>query len=224
MKKICFIEAEGVLLPFKGYVPDKERAEKFFEDLSNFCSKNKIEIYILSGFHENVAHKKFDESFLGKKFSKKNFSCVSEEYITSKGEDDETLHRQKLQQDPEYYDSYAKQVFISRVLKEKDLNEKDAILLGEDIWVDGYYTNRFSKVDFAIFEENISDRGVKCERISGLAYFNLNFDSVKILLENFPAVDMGPLDKYVFEIMKKALVGNNLADVVKKGLIKKSAE
>jgi len=224
MKKICFIEAEGVLLPFKDYVPDHKRSEKFFDELSNFCTKNNILLYVLSGFHENIAHKRFDESFLGKKFSKKNFVCVDEAYILKKGEEDQTLHRQKLSEDPEFNDSYSKQVFISKILGENKFTPKDALLLSDDIWVDGYYTNRFSKVDFAIFEENISDRGVACERLFGLAYFNLDFDSVKVLLENFPLVNMTSLDKYVFEVMKKALIGDNFSDVVKKGLLKKRSE
>ncbi|HNV01103.1 MAG TPA: hypothetical protein PKK60_01600 [archaeon] len=222
MKKIVFIEAEGVLLPYNNYNPNERRVKTFFEDLSNYCEKNKILLYVISGYHESVAHKKFEESFLKNVFNKNNFVCADEDYILQKAKDDETLHRQKLETDPEFNDSYFKQVFIQKILKEKNISASDALLLGDDIWVDGYYTTRFSKIDFAIFEENVSDRGKSVERISGLAYFSLEFDSVKQLIEIFPAVDLSPLDKYVFEIMKKALVGDNLGSIIKKGLDKKN--
>ncbi len=222
MKKICFIEAEGVLLSFNSYNPNERRAKVFFEELINFCKVNKILIYVISGYHEKVAHKKFEESFLKDSLHKNNFVCADEDYIMKKAKDDQTLHREKLNKDPEFNDSYFKQVFIENILKEKSISQKDAILLGEDIWVDGYYTTRFSKIDFAIFEENVSDRGKSVERISGLAYFSLDFSSVKQLLENFPIVDLRALDKYVFEVMKKALVGENLSGIIKKGLEKKN--
>lgn len=177
---------------------------------------------MISGYHNKIAHEKFDKSFLKTMFDKKNFGCADEEYISQKTKDDETLHRQKLEADPEFNDSYFKQVFIQKILKEKNILPSDAVLLGDDIWVDGYYTTRFSKINFAIFEENVCDRGKSVERISGLAYFSLEFDSVKQLIESFPVVDLGPLDRYVFEIMKKALVGDNLGSIIKKGLDKKN--
>lgn len=216
MKKICFIEAEGILLPFNHYLPNERRAKVFFEQLSDFCTKNKILLYVLSGFHESVAHKKFDKSFLKEIHSKEHFVCATEKYILSKNSDDEKVYREKLSLDPEFNDSYSKQVFIEDILKQKKVSQKDALLLGDDIWVDGYYTTRFSKINFALFEENLTDRSKRTERINGLAYFSLDFDSVKLLLEKFPQVDTSSLDKYVFETMKKALVGDSLNDAMKK--------
>jgi hypothetical protein len=39
-----------------------------------------------------------------------------------------------------------------------------------------------------------------------LAYFNFDFETVKILLKNFPVIDFSSLDKFVFEIMKKVIL------------------
>ena len=49
--------------------------------------------------------------------------------------------------------------------------------------------------------------------------FSLEFDSVK-QCESFLLIWV--LDRYVFEIMKKALVGDNLGSIIKKGLDKKN--
>ncbi|MDD3083874.1 MAG: hypothetical protein PHP82_02520, partial [Candidatus ainarchaeum sp.] len=127
-------------------------------------------------------------------------------YISSKNENDEKLHRNNLEKDSSFNDSFFKQTIISKILIEKNLQKEDAILFCNDVWVDGYYTMRFSKIDFAIFENNIVDRGKKIEKILGLIYFNFNFSSVKKLLEDFPVVDYSFLEKYVFEVMKGVLM------------------
>jgi len=221
MKKICFIELEGVLTHFGDYKPDQKRVLKFLDTLCRFLKKNKINIYIISGHHEPIAIQKKSVLKFPKYIPLENFLFVDEEYIKNKAEMDHTLHRQNLSKDPEFVDTFFKQIVIQKILKEKKLSAKDALLLSDDIWVDGYYTTRFSKVDFAILSENVVDRGKKINPISGLAYFSLDFDSVKCLLINFPVVDTSALDLYVFEEMKKVLVGQSFVDAVKRELIKK---
>lgn len=108
-------------------------------------------------------------------------------------------------------------MIIQKFLKENNFESKDAILFCEDIWVDAYYTTRFSKIDFALFENNLRDRGKKTDRISGLAYFNLDFNSVKILIENFSKTDLSLLDKFVFTKMQETLLKDvDFSNVVKK--------
>ncbi|MEK6958419.1 MAG: hypothetical protein AABW59_00055 [archaeon] len=211
MKKLCFVEMEGVLLSSGAYAADGGKAKDFIGALYNFCKSNKIELYLISGFHEPVAHKKFESSYLSKIFDKSHFICVDEKYICSKAEQDQKIHREKLLVDPEFCDSYHKQVMIKEMLAKNNLSPGEALLLADDFWVDGYYSVRFSKIDFAIFEENMLDRGKPfSERIQGMAYFTLDFDSAKLLLENFPKVDLKYLDKFVFETMKNLLVGDSL--------------
>lgn len=222
MKKICFIELEGVLSSFGSYIPNERRLKNFLDDFTNYCRKKKIEFYILSGHHAPIAQKKLAEGELHNYFDKEHFLSVDEEYILGKAEVDQNLHREGLKKDPHFIDSYFKQIAIQKVLAAKKLLPKDALLFGDDLWVDGYYTMRFSKIDFALFEENLLDRGKSVQPISGLAYFKLEFDSVKSLVEKFPKVDYSALDKYVFESMKKVLVGDNFADAIKKGLANKN--
>ena len=209
MKKVCFVEMEGVLLSDRDYAANERRAKSFVVGLSRFCRGHKIELYLVTGFHEPVADSKLNSSYLKDFFDGGHFLHVDESYIAGKGEQDEKIHRESLEKNPEFNDSYFKQVGMQKVLSERHLLPKDALLLSEDLWVDGYYTMRFSKVDFAMFEENLLDRGKRADRISGLAYFNLDFSSVKGLLESFPPVSYAGLDKFVFDSMKKALLGDN---------------
>jgi hypothetical protein len=198
---------EGVLLPFGSYSPNKSKVKKFLKALTFFCKKNKIVLYLVSGHHSSVASKKLLKSKLDSFFQKENFFCVSDEYISKKTDADKKLHLDGLAKDPEFVDSYFKQVLIQEKLIEHNLLQKDVLLLSDDVWVDGYYTVKFSNVDFAIFEENVCDRGKKIPKVEGLAYFNLGFSSVEPLLKDFPRVDLSFLDRYVFNEMKKVLVG-----------------
>ena len=225
MKKVCFVEMEGVILSHMDYRANERRVKSFVEDLSSFCREHKIELFLVTGFHEPVADAKLESSFLRDFFDGAHFLHVDDAYIAAKGEQDEKIHRVSLEKDPEFNDSYFKQVVMQQVLEKRHLFPKDALLLSEDIWVDGYYTTRFSKVDFALFEENLLDRGKKAERISGLAYFNLDFSSVRRLLENFPEISHAGLDKYVYESMKKVLLGDtNMGALVKAAQEKRLAQ
>jgi len=221
MKRLCFIEMEGVLAPFASYKPDLEKVKHFLSQLTSFSKKNKIELFLISGYNEPVAKKIFAENSFESYFDSAHFLFVDETYIGKKVDTDKKMHKDALVKDPKFNDTFFKQPTISALLKEKDLNEKDALLLGCDVWSDGYYTTRFSKIDFAIFEGNVMDRGKPIERLCGLAYYNFGFDSVKQLLEKFPQVNNSSLDKYVFEVMKAALIGEDFKESVKQSLLKR---
>jgi len=221
MKKLCFVELEGLLINYKDYVADDVKVKEFVKSLHSFCNENNIEVFLVSGHHESVAKQKMIEKKFHEYFDEQHFVFVDDVYIESKGEDDKKLHKDNLSKDPQFNDSFFKQILIQKILKEKDVNERDALLLCNDIWVDGYYTSRFSKIDFALFEGNLTDRGNKVERLSGLVYFNFEFDSVKQLLTNFPALILISLDKYVFDVMNKVLVGNNVKDSIRESMLKK---
>ena len=208
---------EGILLAHKNYSPNEKRSNEFMDQLANFCKKEKVDLYLLSGYHEKIAKKEFKKFKLKKYFDKNHFFFVDEEYIGAKAKVDEKIHRDALEKDSEFVDSYFKQVAISKVMEKDSVSKEEVLLLGNDIWVDAYYTTRFTKVNFALFEENILERGNEAERISGLAYFSLNFDSVKILIKDFPEIDLEPMGKFIFNIMKKVLMSDvDLSGVVKK--------
>ena len=206
MKKICFIEFEGLLENELEYVVDLANAKEFLTKLKDFSKNNNIELFLTSGLHENVVLDKFKKSFASEIFDKEHFFYVDEKYINSKHEIDKKIHIENLEKDVNFSDSYFKQIKINETLLINKLNKDDVLLLCNDVWVDGYYTMRFSGVDFALFENNLLDRKNKVDRISGLAYFSFDFDSVKILLQNFPKIDFRSLEKYVFEKMKDVLL------------------
>jgi hypothetical protein len=220
MKKVVFVKMEGVLISENNYCPDKDRVEKFVIDLFEYCKKNSIRLLLISGYHESVAKKKFSESFLKKYFSEEQFIYVHDDYVNKKEDTDRKLHLENLKKDSEFNDSYFKQVEIKNFLESNNLDKKDILLLANDLWVDGFYTIKFSGVDFAICKENIVERGNIASCINGLAYFNFDFDSLKILIEDFPIVDTTALQDFIFKKMSEVL----MKDVDFSGLVKKAAE
>ena len=222
MKKAVFIEMEGLLTPFNDYVPDSEKVNDFVKQLSSYCKDKKIALYLISGYHGEFAKQKFEESVLEKYFSKSQFIYVHDEYINDKADADRELHKQKLEKDPGFNDSYFKQVEIKKFLEKESLAKDELLLLSDDVWVDGFYTMKFSGVDFAICEENITERGNPTERIPGLAYFSLDFESVKVLIEDFPEVDTSLLEKFVFKKMSEVLMQDvDFSELAKKAADKK---
>jgi len=149
---------EGILLSHKDYSPNPKRVSAFVKKLTGFCKKENIDLYLLSGFHEIIAKKEFKKSGFEKYFDKGHFLFVDEEYISNKADIDEKIHRESLEKDPEFVDSYFKQIVIQKIIEKDSVPNESVLLLCNDIWVDAYYTTRFSKVDFALFEENILEQ------------------------------------------------------------------
>ena len=203
MLRVCFIEMEGVLLE-NNSTPQK--SEEFVKQLTFFCKEKEIKLILLSGIHEKAAVEKFNSSFLKKYFSDEDFFYVDENYINSKSELDKKLYLKKLHEDSSFEDSFSKQVFMTDLLSKNSFSPKEALLLCNDVWVDAYYTTRFSKVNFALFMDNLKNRNNPADLISGLIYFTLNFSEVISILESFPLVDTTALEKLVFEEIKKSLI------------------
>jgi hypothetical protein len=206
MKKVCFIEMEGILTDYKEYKVDKDTANKFITDFKEFSKENNIKLYLISGHHEKIAKEKFNNSFLKDFFLEKEFIYVDDNYIQNKHETDKMIHESNLEKDIEFTDSYFKQLIIEKILKEENFEKSDALLFCKDVWVDAYYTTRFSKIDFALFETNLLDRGKKTELLSGLVYYNFEFSKIKELIENFPKLYTSQLEKKVNDEIKKVLL------------------
>ena len=107
---------EGILLYNKEYSPNAKRVSDFISKLSKFCKKEKVDLYLLSGFHEKVSKREFKKSGFGKYFDKEHFLFVDEKYISEKADVDEKIHRDALENDPGFVDSYFKQIAILNMI------------------------------------------------------------------------------------------------------------
>lgn len=207
-KKNIFITPEDILI--KGDINteiDKGKTETIMNYLKGMQENDWINLFLVTGLHEKKAKKSLDESGLYDFFKKENCFYVTEDYIGGKEEIDKQRHLQSLEQDPFFVDEYFKQKILMDFFEKGTLNKKETVLIGHDIWFDGFYSMRFSKVDFVIIEKALSDRNRPMpEKIQGLNYLDFTqADLKKLILGKFPQADLRYLESYTFNILKEQL-------------------
>jgi hypothetical protein len=210
-KKGIIFGLEDVLVPgkidesinmgeVKNILNELATLEKKFEEKG-------FHLFLITGLPEKVALDKIRENNLGEYFKVGHLFFVNESYINSKAEVDKVLYEQHLEKDPAFKDEYFKQVIIEKIATNFKLEKKDLILIGNDIWTEGYYTDRFSKIDFAIIESANASLGIKKnEKIPAITYIPRTWEAIQnILLNDFPTHDPAPLEKFVFKVMSEKL-------------------
>ncbi len=85
---------------------------------------------------------------------------------------------------------------------------ENSVLFGHDLCFDGFYTARFSKVDFVLVKEALSDRDNPIpEKINGLNYISITDADLKnVMLWTFPKADLRYLENYTFNKLKQELI------------------
>ena len=207
-KKNLFISPEDILI--KGVVNkeiDKEKTNVIMNYLKGMQENGLINLYMITGFHEEKAKKLIEENNLYEFFKKENSFYVTKDYIHGKEEIDKQRHLQSLEQDPYFVDEYFKQKILIDFFEKGTLKKEETVLVGHDIWFDGFYSMRFSKVDFMLIEKSLSDRNRPIpEKIQGLNYMDFSqADLKKLILGKFPQADLRYLETYTFAVLKEQL-------------------
>ena len=175
-KKNIFITPEDILI--RGAVNpeiDKEKTETIMGYLKEMQDKKWINLFLVTGLHEEKAKKILEENNIYKFFKKENCFYVTKDYIHSKEEIDKQRHLQSLDEDPDFVDEYFKQKILMDFFEKGTLNKDETVLISHDIWFDGFYSMRFSKVDFILIEKSLSDRNRPIpEKIQGLNYMEFS--------------------------------------------------
>ena len=93
------------------------------------------------------------------------------------------MYLKKLEEDPQYKDEFLKQKIIEKFAKEHGISKDEMVLIGHDIWFDGFYTMKFSGIDFALLKESYSMMGQKFDTIiKDLTYINRTWADVMDLI------------------------------------------
>ena len=216
-KKNIFITLEDILI--KGEVNqeiDKQKTDSVMSYLSGMQENEWITLFLVTGLHEEKAKKLLGENGLYEFFNKENCFYVTKDYIHSKEEIDRQRHLQSLEQDPYFVDEYFKQKILMDFFEKETLKKEETVLIGHDIWFDGFYSMRFSKVDFVLVEKSLSDRNKLIpERIQGLTYIDFSqADLKKLILGKFPQADLRYLETYTFNILKEQLFQKGAIDKI----------
>jgi hypothetical protein len=215
-KSLVFLGLEDVLIPGKvDQGIDSTEVKFILEKL-----REESHPILLTGYSEEIALEKIEKYELGQYFHKDDIFTVDKAYIETKEEEDKKRYFGFIEKDPFFKDEYFKQTVIERFSTEKGIPKGEMVLIGHDLWFDGFYTMRFSKIDFALIESANSLRGEKSDKIiEGVTYINRTWEEVKRLLqgEREPA-DLKALNKFVFDFLKKQMMDPNYMKVVGKPL------
>lgn len=208
-KKVIVLGLEDVLVPGKVVkkVNGKE-VEKILKNLKKLHKKiPRFQYFLVSGLREKQAKKLAKKYNLDKYFEEQNMYFVTEKYIWEKKEIDKKLYMQNIEKNERFKDEFFKQYVIDLLEKELKIGKHEMLYIGHDVWSEGFYTHRFSKIDFALIKSSYSHLDEKKEfLVKGLTYIERKWKDVKKLIEGKnPKPDYSGLEKFVYNTMKEAL-------------------
>lgn len=222
------IKKKSVFLKLGSLLPQGENEAGQWKNLAEALSflnglekQGLLTTYLVAGQEKQAAWKKISGLGLEKFFAPQNMFFVTKDYIDSKEEVDRERHLAALEKDPLFVDEYFTQMTILALISSGKAKKEESVLLGNDIWFDGFYTARFSSIDFVLVEEKLSERNeLLVSKLSGLNYVSISAnDFKKIVLWNFPQNDVAFLQRHVMDTLSKEI----LKDTDFSGLRKKLA-
>ncbi len=166
-----------------------------------------VQLYILAGNTREKAEEKISKAGLGKFFRPENIFFVTLDYINSKEEFDRARHLASLEKDPDFVDEFFKQKILTDLVTSGQIMREESVLVGHDLWLDAFYTSRFSGLNFVLVQESLSERHVPIkEKIRWLNTIELSEpDFRKIILGKMPQQGLKLLESRIFNRMKKEL-------------------
>ncbi|MDO8537303.1 MAG: hypothetical protein Q7S21_00300 [archaeon] len=225
-KKAIFFGFEDVLVPGKvDKNIDLNEVKKILSNLQTLQNKFNLHVVVISGYSQKIGEKKLKEFSLEKFFNPDFVFFVSKNYLSSMQEIDRKRYEVAIKKDPNYKDEYFKQYVIQKFSKDHNISKKQMIYIGHDVWVEGFYTRRFSQIDFALIKSAYSQRGEKAqEPIKHLFYIQRKWKDIqKLLTLDELKAEYSQLDNYVTTVMKEKLFeGTKLEGLVNKSLKRNS--
>ncbi|VVB99528.1 Uncharacterised protein [uncultured archaeon] len=191
------------------------------QGLSKLESEGVVELFLVAGQKEEQAMAKIGELGISGFFRGENTIFLTPEYINSKLEFDRNRLLESMKS-PGFVDEYYKQEAIKGLIASGRVSAESCILLGRDLMFDAFYTSRFSKIDFALVSEILSEKGSPTElRLRGLKYISFTEEELKKLVSGkLPETDTSALQGHISSSIARVL----LKDVDFSGIVKKAAE
>lgn len=209
-KTTLILGLEDVLVP--GQIDPKIKIKDVKQILQNLVLLEQkvpgFRFFIITGYTREKGVELLKKHGLYSFCSEQNCFFVTPEYLASKEPVDRELHEKALQKDPNFKDEFLKQITIDKLSQEYHIPKSKMVLIGHDLWFGGFYTMRFSQIDFALIRSALSLRHEKYETpIKGLTYINRTWaDIKKLLLGKFPKADYSFLNAFVDNFLRKELI------------------
>ena len=219
-KKAIIFGFEDVLIPGKVEKSiDLNEVKKILTNLEMLRKKSGLHVVVISGYSQKIGEQKLKQYGLEKFFAPEFIFFVSKDYLNSMEEVDRKRYEESIKKNPSYKDEFFKQFVIEKFSKEHNIPKELMVYVGHDIWLEGFYTRRFSGIDFALIRSAHSHIGQrKPEEVKNLVYINRTWNDIKkLLMHETLGAKYEHLDNYVQNTIKEKLFeGTKLEGLVKK--------
>ncbi len=227
-KKSIFFKLGSLLPPdASSALPDAASAHakklaSAFSGLKKLEKNGSLGLYLVAGQEREKAMGKISPFGLGGIFAPERMLFVTKEYLLAKEEIDRERHIAHLEADPQFVDEYFTQQAILGLMGSGKVIKEQAVLVGNDLWFDGFYTMRFSGIDFVLVRERLTERNAPiAQRLEGLNYISFSGqDMGKVAAWDFAQNNLRMLQNYIMDKLSREL----LKDVDFSGLAQKACQ
>ncbi len=223
-KKIIVFSLENVLVSGKAVEHvDLSQSKRLVKSVSAFAQKRNISVYVISAHTQKIAENKLNESGLRSFFSPDHVVGVHAHYIESMQPIDRERYEAKCKDDETCTDEYFRQVALQEIIQKEGVSPAQIVLVGHDLWFDGFYTRRYSNVDVFFVEKNLRSRGHPIsEKVEGIWQGTLSFSTIKKIAEGkMPAPNYTPLDTWASVTLTQELFGSQGFNSIKRVIIQR---
>ncbi len=226
VKRYLFFVPEDVL--FSGKVNksiSREKTDLVMKFLKGLESMGLIELFLISGREKHKAIAEIAGAGLKKFFKKENIFLLNDSYLNSRAEPDRERYDANLAKDPFFTDDFFKQSVLTGLLSTGKIMRENAVLIGHDLWFDGFYTARYSGIDFVLLRDSFSERNVPSSQIPGWVHCTdfSREDFESLIAGKIPKTDAKVLESYIFKHLAREMVdAKELAVMMKKAQDKRT--
>ncbi len=185
---------------------EKDIDNSYLSSLSDFAKENHKELFLISGLHEDVNQDVLHQNNLDNFFKQENIFCVNSDYLKSLNEIDQQLREENYSKNKYYVDDYFKIYLFNQ--KPELFSPQNTLYVGHDIWTDAFYLRRFTKINFVLLNQTISNNGKPFERAIKYSHIiDPSFEVFKNYLSVPHVFDYSFLDSYINTTLQKNVIG-----------------
>lgn len=178
----------------------------YLKKLRIFCETRKVNLYLVTGQKEEDVTSILKENNLFDIFKKENIIYVDDKYLSTLGELDIQLRKEKADKDSNYYDQYLKIHFLK---SNSILNSEYTVYVGHDIWYDAYYVSKYTKANVILLTTTLSyHQKLHTSNLKTLPTINPNLDEFKNLILNKIVFDYSALHSFAQNTLYSKMIGD----------------
>ncbi|MFH0970775.1 MAG: hypothetical protein V1776_04940 [Candidatus Diapherotrites archaeon] len=226
-KRAVVFVLEKVLLPSSSSKKTISMIRNWLVSLREYSlSHPNFEYFVASSYPQSRCLEMVKEAELDVFFPPANVWGVTQSYLDSMSPIDKERYAKRCAQEKECTDDYCRQTQLMAYIEKKGLLPSDVVLVGHDYWFDGFYTRRFSNVDVAFVESELTSRNhPQKEKISGLWYISRSWKELRSIIEgNKAKPDYTKLESWVNITLTEALFGGKGFPLLKKVVIQRKKQ